>query len=128
MNDDDSSLKVVNKPDRRQGRDSLLKILNFIVMLSISLVFLIFILLLMPKTSEQIMFFRKYNLNPDVPWEESFLTYAFILLIIQLFISSTGVIINITRAKRRYDKFHYSLMVFIIISLVGIIGIMLTWG
>lgn len=126
MNDNGNSLKSINKADRRKGQDPLLKILNFIVILSFSLVFLIFILLLMPKTSEQMMFFRKYNLNPDVPWEETFLTYAFILLVIQLFIASTGVIINVIRAKRKYDKFHYSLMIFIIISLIGIIGITLT--
>ncbi|MFA5519012.1 MAG: hypothetical protein WDA74_07145 [Spirochaetota bacterium] len=126
MNDNRNSLKSINKADRRKGQDPLLKILNFIVILSFSLVFLIFILLLMPKTSEQMMFFRKYNLNPDVPWEETFLTYAFILLVIQLFIASTGVIINVIRAKRKYDKFHYSLMIFIIISLIGIIGITLT--
>lgn len=128
MSDDKSSLKVVKKTDRRQGQDPLLKILNFIVMLSFSIVFLIFILLLMPKTSEQIMLFRKYNLNPDVPWEESFINYAFVLLIIQLFIASTGVIINIFRSKRQYDKFYYSLMVFIIISLIGIIAITMTRG
>lgn len=128
MNDNENSLKSINKTDRRKGQDPLLKILNSIVILSFSLVFLIFILLLMPKTSEQIMFFRKYNLNPDVPWEETFLTYAFVLLIIQLFIASTGVIINVMRGKRKYDKFHYSLIVFIIISLIGVIGITLARG
>lgn len=128
MSNDESILKIQKKGERREGKDLLLKILNFIVILSFSMVFLIFILLLMPKTSEQMMFFRKYNLNPGVPWEESFLNYAFVLLVIQLFIASTGVIINVVRAKRRYDKFHYSLMVFIIISLIGIIGITMTRG
>lgn len=128
MSDDKSSINVEKKTDRRQGKDPLLKILNFIVMISFSMVFLIFILLLMPKTSEQIMLFRRYNMNPDLPWEESFITYAFVLLIIQLFIASTGVIINIIRSKREYDKFYYSLMVFIIISLIGIIAITMTRG
>ena len=128
MGEDEHVVKELKKVDRRQGQDPLVKALTFIVIFSFSLIFLIFILLLMPKTSDQIMFFRKYNLNPDMPWEESFLNYAFILLIIQLFISSTGVVLNIIRGKRRNDKFHYSLMVFIIISLIGIIGIMLARG
>jgi len=128
MADDEPRINVVKKNDRRQGQDTIVKAITFIVMLSFSLVFLIFILLLMPKTSDQIMFFRKYNLNPDMPWEESFLNYAFILLIIQLLISSTGIVLNIARAKRRNDKFHYSLLIYIIISLIGIIGIMLARG
>jgi formate hydrogenlyase subunit 3/multisubunit Na+/H+ antiporter MnhD subunit len=128
MADEDIKMNIVKKDDRRQGQDPLAKALTFTVIFSFSLIFLIFILLLMPKTSDQIMFFRKYNLNPDMPWEESFLDYAFVLLIIQLFISSTGVVLNIVRGKRRNDKFHYSLMIFIIISLIGIIGIMLTRG
>ena len=128
MPDENLEINVLKKRDRRQGQDFLVKCLTFTVMLSFTLVFIIFILLLMPKTSDQIMFFRKYNLNPDMPWERSFLNYAFILLIIQLFISSSGVILNIVRGKRRNDKFHYSLMIFIIISLIGIIGIILFRG
>lgn len=128
MEDENPKLNAVKKDDRRHGQDPLVKSLTFTVVFSFTLIFLIFILLLMPKTSDQIMFFRKYNLNPDMPWEESFLGYAFVLLIIQLFISSTGVVLNIVRGKRRNDKFHYSLMIFIIISLIGIIGIMLARG
>jgi formate hydrogenlyase subunit 3/multisubunit Na+/H+ antiporter MnhD subunit len=128
MADENNKMNIIIKDDRRQGQDPLVKALTFTVVFSFSLIFLIFILLLMPKTSDQIMFFRKYNLNPDRPWEESFLNYAFVLLIIQLFISSTGVVLNIIRGKRRNDKFHYSLMVFIIISLIGIIGIIISKG
>ncbi len=128
MGEDERLKKVLKKTDRRQGQDPLIKALTAIVMVSFSMVFLIFILILMPKTSEQIMFFRKYNIHPDMPWEESFITYAFVLLIIQLLISSIGIVINIVRAKRRNDKFHYSLLVFTIISLIGIIGITISRG
>ena len=128
MSEDESIIKGIKKTERRQGQDPLMKALTAIVMVSFSMVFLIFILILMPKTSEQIMYFRKYNIDPDMPWEESFLTYAFILLIIQLLISCAGIVINIIRAKRRNDKFHYSLLVFTIISLIGIIGIIISRG
>lgn len=128
MGENGKSSLVKKRSERRQGQDPLIKALTAIVMVSFSLVFLIFILLLMPKTSEQIMFFRKYNIHPDMPWEESFITYAFVLLIMQLLISCTGIVINIVRAKRRNDKFHYSLLVFTIISLIGIIGITISRG
>jgi len=128
MGEDERLKKVLKKADRRQGQDMLIKALTAIVMVSFSMVFLIFILVLMPKTSEQIMFFRKYNIHPDIPWEESFISYAFVLLIIQLLISCAGIVINIVRAKRKNDKFHYSLLVFTIISLIGIIGITISRG
>ncbi len=112
--------------ERRKAADPLVKSLTLLVMISFFILFLIFILVMMPGTSDVIMSFRTYNIKEGGGWQDTFLTYALYLMIMQLFVSCTGIFINLRRSRRRHDKYHYSLVIFACLSLVGIIIYIMT--
>ncbi len=107
--------------ERRKHVDPLVKGLNIIVVISFAIMFLMIVVALMPMTSGRIQFFRTYNLPAGYDWNVQLLAYAYYLMIFQLILSVAGIIINWMRSKRKSDRFHFSLILFAVISLGGII-------
>ncbi len=107
--------------DRRKGPDLWIRLLTWSGLLSgVSLVAALFITAL-AKPEVETFFDRFYNLRLRRTWDMELMHYIFYLLLICLFSSIGGLVINSRRKRRKDDHTRASLIVMLCISLFGLV-------
>lgn len=112
----------MNRPyvDRRKGPDLWIRLLTWSGLISgVSLVAVLFITAV-AKPEVETFFDRFYNLRLRRSWDMELMQYIFYLLLLCLFCSVGGLIINSRRKRRKEDHTRASLIVMLIISLFGL--------
>lgn len=117
-----------NFTERRKGPDIVVKAVWWIIGISWALIIGAFLF-----TSEAQPRFRtfyddmlKERVRSYV--DQNLLRYAFYLLLANLAVCIIGVILNLTRNKRKTDKIHKSIIVLGAITLVGILWYLIAVG
>lgn len=113
----------MNRPyhDRRKGPDLWIKLLTWSGITSgLSLVAVLFITA-MAKPEVETFFDRFYNLHLRRSWDMALMQYIFYLLLVCLFCSIAGLVINSRRKRRKDDHTRASLIVMLCISIFGLI-------
>ena len=106
--------------ERRGRRDLLIQIINIMVFLSLLTIILITVLLVLPQRLDN--YFNQVLRLFGASWDKSFICYIFYqLLLLQVIISVTGLLMNSYRLKRKGDKYHYSLIIYALVSLIVIV-------
>lgn len=107
--------------DRREGPDLWIKLLSWLGVLSgVSLVAALFVTTI-AKPEVETFFDRFYNLRLRRAWDMELMQYIFYLLLICLFSSIAGLVINSRRKRRKDDHVRASLIVMLCISLFGLV-------
>ncbi len=104
----------IKKENRRRGPDSMVKAINIFAVITWILVFAVFFLITYGKPRMTMRFFGSSS-------DKALLGYASVLLFIVFIVCFIGILINMSRHKRKSDKFSKSLIFFGIASLFGII-------
>jgi uncharacterized membrane protein len=107
--------------NRRRGPDTMVKAINILGGVTWFLVLTIFILVTFAKPRVETFFDRQYNVILSGKWDRTTLSVAFLLLLILVFICFMGIMINISRHKRKTDRYNKSLIWFGAISLLGML-------
>lgn len=107
--------------DRRKGPDLWIKLLTWSGLVSgISLVAVLFITAV-AKPQVETFFDRFYNLRLRRTWDMELMDYIFYLLLLCLFCSLGGLVINSRRKRRKDDHTRASLIVMLCISIFGLV-------
>ena len=110
--------KIVN---RRHGPDVLVKAISIISGISWLIVFVVFILVSYAKPKMETLFDRQYNIQLRQNWDKTMLGYAIFLLGLITVICLAGILINMSRHRRRTDRYNKSLIFFCVGSIIGIL-------
>lgn len=104
--------------ERRRGKDWVLKWLDWSVVLTWILTFLIMVnfLLAMPEKPNIIDHYYGYPVRLD--WDMTMIQRNIYLLLALFVVSSFSIVLNATRMKREEDQYRYTLVVMGILSLI----------
>jgi hypothetical protein len=112
----DKSLKK-----RRRGPDLLVKSIQYFATISWVLILMLFIAFSVAKPRMETFFDRFASSPLSGSWDKTFMNYALYLMILLFIICTFGLLINSNRHKRKSDSYNLSLVVFEIMSVLGII-------
>jgi hypothetical protein len=104
--------------NRRRGPDTLTKVIGIFAGISWLLVIFVFILYINSKPREVGIRDRLFSVTSSNKGDPSLLLYANIVLVLVIIVCFTGVMINMSRHKRKNDRFSKSLIFFGIGSIV----------
>jgi hypothetical protein len=107
--------------ERRKRPDKFIKIVNALVLVSIFIVMAIILIALEPGSNKDLKMARPLQKIFGEPVEANMMRAAFYLMVFQLGISIAGFALSMFYHKRRNDRYHYSLVVFGVLSLTGIV-------
>ncbi len=111
--------------DRREGPDVWIRLLTWSGLLSgASLVAALFITAV-AKPEIETFFDRYYDLRLRQTWDMELMQYLFYMLLICMFCSIAGLIINSKRKRRKSDHTRASLIVMLCISIIGLVQYLL---
>jgi hypothetical protein len=107
--------------ERREQPDKFIKIINGIVLVSVFLSLLICLVAFTPSSYKDFIGIRNLRGIFNNPVEKNMMHTAVNLMFVQLCISIIGFTLSILYHKRKNDKYHYSLILFGGLSLMGIV-------
>jgi hypothetical protein len=112
-------MELNNNTERRSRRGILIQIINIMEFLSLLTIIIIAALLLLPQGFNN---YLNKGLRPfGASWGKPFICHMFYLLfLLQVVISVTGLLMNSYRLKRKDDKYRYSLLIYALVSLIVI--------
>ncbi len=107
--------------NRRRGPDTIVQVINWISGGSWIIILIIFIMVSMAKPRMETMFDRFSRSPVGGSWDSNLVSFAFILLLLQLGLCLFGLYLNSMRMKRKADRYSGTLTFFTIVSFLGII-------
>ncbi|MBN2401111.1 MAG: hypothetical protein JXN64_01805 [Spirochaetes bacterium] len=107
--------------NRRRGPDALTKAIGIFAGISWLLVFTAFVLVTYAKPRMATLFDRRYGGTGSQTLDQSLLMYANIVLVLVIIVCFIGFLINISRHKRKTDKFSASIIFFGVGSIIWLI-------
>jgi hypothetical protein len=108
----------IKRVNRRHGPDTMVKVISIFSGISWLLVVIVFGIITYGKPRLGMMFFHE---GVTESWNKTILGYASLLLFFVFIVCFIGIFINMSRHKRKSDRFNKSLIVFGIASLLGIL-------
>jgi hypothetical protein len=96
--------------NRRRGPDTLTKAITIFAGLSWLLVFLAFVFYVSSKPRGASLYNMRFSVAEDTAGNPSFLLFANIALILVIIACLTGFMINMSRNRRKSDRFSKSLI------------------
>ncbi len=107
--------------NRRRGPDTMTKAIGIFAGISWLLVLLVFILKTYAKPRMADMFVKSYGISLKQTMDTSLQMYANIALVLVIAVCFIGIIINMSRHKRKSDRFSKSLIFFGVGSLLWLV-------
>ena len=112
--------------DRRQGPDTLTRIIRYLGVASWAILLLALILVEKARPQVEKYLDKKMNIQLQHTWDLYFIRFLFYLMILGFCLSVVGFAINTMRMNRRTDEYRLSLIFLGIISIGTIIYGMIT--
>lgn len=119
------------RPERRVKPDLLVQLIRGITIIGLLMMLPILIFIEQARPEMESLFDRWFRTSVQDGWMPEFLTYALVLLIINLVITTVGVVLHFKRNKRREDRYRFSLMLpfsFSILALLYVVATLLRVG
>ncbi len=113
------------KPERRRGPDIFVKILGWLGVFGWFLMFVALFIVDRAKPENEFILSKAARSSVRNAWDQGLVTYLFYLMILGLFISIIGIVINARRFHRKDDRFRFTLILLGIISIFGIVKYLL---
>ncbi len=113
------------KPERRKGPDFLVRILGWLGVFGWFLMFVALFIVDRAKPEAEFILSKAARSTVRNAWDQGLVTYLFYIMILGLFISIVGIIINTRRFHREDDRFRLTMALLGIISIFGIVKYLL---
>ena len=107
--------------NRRRGPDTLTKVIGIFAGISWLLILTVFIFYVNSKAREASLYDMRFSVANSFQGDPSLLMYANIALVLVTIVCFIGFMINISRHKRRKDRFSKSLIFFGIGSIIWLV-------
>ncbi|MBN1498986.1 MAG: hypothetical protein JW982_02435 [Spirochaetes bacterium] len=111
--------------DRRKGPDIVVKTFHYLSNIALIINILLLILVSLAKPRMETMFDRFAGSSVSGGWDEGMLFFVLIFLMIQLVVSSFGLLLNATRKHRKKDNYSMSLIFSLFVSIIGFLFMIL---
>lgn len=112
---------LAKRPLKRK-EDFLIKTYKALALISWIIAILIFSLMTMAKPTQKMFVSSQSDIIFSGSWNMKYVNYSFYLLILLLIICIIGLYINSLRHGRKRDTYNSSLIFFLILSSLGIVG------
>lgn len=106
--------------ERRRGEDIWTKSLRVFAVVSWILIVVMMTIFDMAKPVEENFIDRFLKVSRTSQWNTRMLDYMFMLMVLGLVLSVTGLWINIKRNRRRNDHLRISLIIMGLVSVIGV--------
>ncbi len=108
-----------NRQDRRQGPDFLVRSLPWFAVGGWGAIVASVMAISFAKPQTVTFFERVNNLPVRTEWDYDLMSYVLWLLFAALFTGLVGLVINMTRRRRKHDIFYFSLVASTVVSAIG---------
>lgn len=108
------------RPERRRGPDIFVKILGWLGVFGWFLMFVALFIIDRAKPEAEFILSKTARASLRNAWDQGLVTYLFYVMILGLFISIIGIVINTRRFHREDDRFRLTMILLGIISIFGI--------
>ncbi len=115
------SYEPVKKKDRRKRPDIWLRSISFFGVIGWLVMLVAIIIVDKARPELETVTTRFHNIMVRTIWDRELTAYLFYLMVVGLFISFTGLIINSRRLKRKDDRLRINLILLLLISIAGIV-------
>lgn len=109
--------------NRRHGPDIVSRLIGWFSVINWLLLLALFVFVSMAKPAQR-TFFETYYKSPNTfsgQWNVTFVEYATITLVLNLFVSCIGLLLNMSRHKRKRDTWRAAFIVSAVVSLIGLV-------
>jgi len=108
------------RAERRGGPDIFVKILGWLGVFGWFLMFVALFIIDRAKPEAEFILNKTARATLRNTWDQGLVTYLFYVMILGLFISIIGIVINTRRFHREDDRFRLTMILLGIISIFGI--------
>ncbi len=107
--------------DRRKGPDTLVKWVKWSGIISWLLVSLILFITLVAKPGFESYMDTSFHIKLQDAWDTDMMQYVLLLLVLLFFFCMISIAVNLTRCRRKSDRFNKTLILNAAAALVGIL-------
>lgn len=107
--------------DRRKGPDKLVKWVKWSGMISWILISIILFITLIAKPGFESYMDESFHIKLQKTWDTVLMQYVLILLVLLFFFCIISIAINLSRCRRKSDRFNKTLILNAAASFIGII-------
>ncbi|MHB1393264.1 MAG: hypothetical protein ACYCYE_09340 [Clostridia bacterium] len=107
--------------DRRKGPDTLVKWVKWSGIISWILVSLILFITLIAKPGFESYMDKSLHIKLQDAWDTDMMQYVLLLLVLLFFFCMISIAINLTRCRRKSDRFNKTLILNAAAALIGIL-------
>ncbi len=107
--------------ERRKGPDAVVKAVWWTAGISWLLFIAAIIFTETARPETETFFDRQFDISLRDYWNENALLYMFVILVLNFAVCSIGFIFNMTRHKRKTDRFNKSILILGTFTLAGIL-------
>lgn len=107
--------------DRRKGPDTLVKWVKWSGIISWILVSLILFVTLIAKPGFESYMGESFHIKLESAWDTNLMQYVLLLLVLLFFFCMISIAVNVTRCRRKSDRFNKTLILNAAAALIGIL-------
>lgn len=107
--------------DRRKGPDTLVKWVKWSGMISWLIVTLILFITVIAKPGFESYMDKSFHIRLQSSWDTDLMHYVFLLLVFLFCFCMISIAVNVSRCRRKSDKFNKTLIINAIAAFIGIL-------
>ena len=107
--------------DRRKGPDKLVKWVKWSGIISWILVAIVLFITIIAKPSFESYMDKSFHVKLQSNWDINLMQYVLVLLVLLFFFCIISIAINLSRCRRKTDRFNKTLILNAVASFIGIL-------
>lgn len=107
--------------DRRKGPDALVKWVKYSGIISWILISMVLFITLIAKPDFESYMDESFHIRLQNAWDVNIMQYVFVLMVLLFFFCTISIVINLTRYRRKSDRFNKTLILNAVAALIGIL-------
>ena len=96
--------------DRRKGPDALVKWVKYSGIISWILISMVLFITLIAKPDFESYMDESFHIRLQNSWDVNMMQYVFVLMVLLFFFCTISIVINLTRYRRKSDRFNKTLI------------------
>jgi len=114
-------------PEKRKGPDLIIRVISLLSFFAWLALLVVVVLVEKAKPVPETFFDRWMELTSQQGWNLTIYSYAFYFMLLVVFLSSFGLLLNAFRRRRKTDSWRINLILVFFIALIGIVHYLLIY-